>query len=381
MRTPSERSVGELGAAAALARAMLDVRGARAGPLSLRRSPPRRAAGPPAGRGRRGGGGGLLPIGAGRRVRGAAAQPSARGCSSWPVRASPPCWPAPVRKAPGRRCSRWARRRPPPRAHRAGLPRPWPRQPTVDALVAGVRALLDSMNDLFLRACRREPVERPPVWMMRQAGRYLPEYRAVRARADFLTMVGTPELAVEVTLQPVDLLGVDAAIIFSDILVIPQAMGMTLTVEEGSGPRFPAAAPHPGRRRPPSATSCRRRAWATCWRRCAWRGASSTGRVPLIGFAGAPWTLMSYMVEGAGSKSFAQAKRFLAEEPAARARAAEPAGAGGRRLPGGAGARRRAGGAGLRFLGERARPARLSRVRAALPGGGRRASRGARARR
>ncbi|MBA3344902.1 MAG: uroporphyrinogen decarboxylase [Gemmatimonadales bacterium] len=170
------------------------------------------------------------------------------------------------------------------------------------------------MNDLFLRACRREPVERPPVWMMRQAGRYLPEYRAVRRRADFLTMVGTPELAVEVTLQPVDLIGVDAAIIFSDILVIPQAMGMALSVEEGTGPRFHHPLRHPAdfeRLRPVvpeeglgyvlEALRLARRELA--------------GRVPLIGFAGAPWTLMSYMVEGQGSKSFTRVKRLLVEDP------------------------------------------------------------------
>jgi uroporphyrinogen decarboxylase len=170
------------------------------------------------------------------------------------------------------------------------------------------------VNDLFLRACRREAVERPPVWMMRQAGRYLPEYRAVRARADFLTMVGTPELAVEVTLQPVDRLGVDAAIIFSDILVVPQAMGMALSVEDGTGPRFhePLRAPEDVTRlRDPDPE--RDLGYVLDALRLARRELAS--RVPLIGFAGAPWTLMSYMVEGSGSKSFSKAKRFLLERP------------------------------------------------------------------
>ena len=170
------------------------------------------------------------------------------------------------------------------------------------------------MNDLFLRACRREPVERPPVWMMRQAGRYLPEYRAVRARADFLTLVGTPELAVEATLQPVDLVGVDAAIIFSDILVVPQAMGMTLTVEEGTGPRFHDPLRSPGdldRLREVSPEQDLR--YVLDALRLA--RTSLGGRVPLIGFAGAPWTLMSYMVEGSGTKAFTRAKRFLMEQP------------------------------------------------------------------
>ncbi len=170
------------------------------------------------------------------------------------------------------------------------------------------------MNDLFLRACRREPVERTPVWMMRQAGRYLPAYRAVRKRADFLTMVGTPELAVEVTLQPVDQLGVDAAIIFSDILVVPQAMGMTLSVEDGIGPRFHQplrtkedfkrlrdVVPEEGLRYVLDALRLARK--------------ELTGRGPLSGCAGAPGTLMSYMIEGAGSKTFSLAKRLLVEDP------------------------------------------------------------------
>jgi uroporphyrinogen decarboxylase len=170
------------------------------------------------------------------------------------------------------------------------------------------------MSDLFLRACRREPTERPPVWMMRQAGRYLPEYRAVRQRADFLTMVRTPELAVEVTLQPVDIIGVDAAIIFSDILVVPQAMGMDLTVDEGVGPRFGApirTAADLERLRDPVIDE------GLGYVLDAIRLARKEleGKVPLIGFAGAPWTLMSYMVEGMGTKTFHVAKRFLMEQP------------------------------------------------------------------
>lgn len=170
------------------------------------------------------------------------------------------------------------------------------------------------MNQLLLSACRREAVDRPPVWMMRQAGRYLPEYRRVRERADFLTMVGTPELAVQVTLQPVDVLGVDAAIIFSDILVVPQAMGMRLSVEEETGPRFHEPLRAPGqfaRLRnviPEEGLSYVLEAIRLARREL-------EGRVPLIGFAGAPWTLASYMIEGGASRTFTQAKRFLAEEP------------------------------------------------------------------
>ena len=170
-------------------------------------------------------------------------------------------------------------------------------------------------NDLFLRACRRQPVRTTPVWIMRQAGRYLPAYRAVRARHDFLTMCKTPELACEVTLQPVDIVGVDAAILFSDILVVPEAMGMHLTMVESRGPRFDepvrsAGDLHALRQVDPEkdlrfvmdAIAMARRGLA--------------GRVPLIGFTGSPWTLASYMIEGRGSKDFGTIKKMMLDEPA-----------------------------------------------------------------
>ena len=169
-------------------------------------------------------------------------------------------------------------------------------------------------NDLFIRACKRQPVERTPIWIMRQAGRYLPEYRAVRAKADFLTMCKTPELAAEVTLQPVDIIGVDAAIIFSDILVIPEAMGMHLDMVEGKGPVFP----HPVRidddaahlKQIEAATDLR-----FVYDAIALAKKELDGKVPLIGFSGAPWTLLTYMVEGQGSKTFSNVKKMIYNNP------------------------------------------------------------------
>jgi uroporphyrinogen decarboxylase len=169
-------------------------------------------------------------------------------------------------------------------------------------------------NDLFLKSCFRKPVSRTPVWMMRQAGRYLPEYRAIRAKVDFLTLCKTPELAAEVTVQPVDILGVDAAIIFSDILVVPEAMGMELIIEEGKGgPRFPS----PLR----SASDIERLTMPDVDEKLGYvmkalqvTQTSLQGRVPLIGFSGSPWTLASYMVEGHGSKNFRFPKELIYNE-------------------------------------------------------------------
>ncbi len=169
-------------------------------------------------------------------------------------------------------------------------------------------------NDLFLKACRKEKAERTPIWIMRQAGRYLPEYRAVREKADFLTMCKTPELATEVTIQPVDIIGVDAAILFSDILVIPEAMGMHLDMVESRGPVFESPIrteddlnklkdidPEEDLKYVMDAIQLTKK--------------ELNGRVPLIGFSGSPWTLMTYMVEGSGSKNFSKVKSLIFNRP------------------------------------------------------------------
>jgi len=170
------------------------------------------------------------------------------------------------------------------------------------------------VSDLFLRACRGERVERVPVWIMRQAGRYLPQFRAVRARVDFLTLCRTPELAAEVTVQPVDELGVDAAILFADILLPLEAMGCPLVFAPGEGPTFPE--PVRGReqverlQRPDVGESLG-------YVFAAVREARQrlAGRVPLIGFGGTPWTLAAYLVEGGGSKHFAHLLGWSFRDP------------------------------------------------------------------
>ena len=169
-------------------------------------------------------------------------------------------------------------------------------------------------NDLLLRALRKEKVERPPVWMMRQAGRYLPDYIKLREKYDFFTRVQTPELATEITLQPVDQVGVDAAIIFSDILVIPQAMGVEVLMEEGKGPSLPKVmktqADIDGLLTEGAEDSLRYVLDALSLTK-----KELNGRVPLIGFAGAPWTILCYMVEGKGSKTWDKAKQFAYTQP------------------------------------------------------------------
>jgi len=171
-------------------------------------------------------------------------------------------------------------------------------------------------NDLFLRALQRQPVDRTPVWIMRQAGRYLPEYLKTRAEAgSFMNLCQTPELACEVTLQPLRRFALDAAIIFSDILTIPDAMGLGLSFASGEGPRFerPLHSADEVRRlpRPDVQESL---AYVMDAVRLTRR--ELDGKVPLIGFSGSPWTLATYMIEGGSSKSFSKAKKLIYQEPA-----------------------------------------------------------------
>ena len=169
-------------------------------------------------------------------------------------------------------------------------------------------------NDLLLRALKGEKTERVPVWMMRQAGRYLPDYMKLKAKYDFFTRVQTPELATAITLQPVDQVGVDAAIIFSDILVIPQAMGKEVLMEEGKGPSLPSVI------QTQKDVDALRTDGVDESLKYVMDALSLTkrelnGRVPLIGFAGAPWTILCYMVEGKGSKTWDKAKQFAYTQP------------------------------------------------------------------
>ncbi|MGL5679048.1 MAG: uroporphyrinogen decarboxylase [Plesiomonas shigelloides] len=170
-------------------------------------------------------------------------------------------------------------------------------------------------NDRYLRALLREPVDMTPVWMMRQAGRYLPEYRATRAEAgDFMSLCKNPELACEVTLQPLRRFALDAAILFSDILTIPDAMGLGLYFETGEGPRFErpvrslADVQKLGVPDPEQELGYVMDAVRTIRR-------DLKGAVPLIGFSGSPWTLATYMVEGGSSKAFTRIKKMMYAEP------------------------------------------------------------------
>ncbi|MCU7693647.1 uroporphyrinogen decarboxylase [Haoranjiania flava] len=170
-------------------------------------------------------------------------------------------------------------------------------------------------NNLLIKTLLGEPVERTPVWMMRQAGRYLPEYIKLREKYSFFERCQNPELACEITLQPVDIVGVDAAILFSDILVVPQAMGLEVQLVEKMGPWLPA---------PVKTSDDLNRVFVPdvheklsyVFEAIKLIKQELNGRVPLIGFAGAPWTLLCYMVQGKGSKTFDEAKGFCYQQPA-----------------------------------------------------------------
>ena len=171
-------------------------------------------------------------------------------------------------------------------------------------------------NDLFLRALKGETVERPPVWMMRQAGRFLPEFRAIREKYDFFTRCRTPELASEITVQPIRRYGMDAAILFSDILVIPQAMNIPFEMKEGLGPWLP----NPIRsQKDVDNTFVPNINDSLGYVMDAIKATKELldNEIPLIGFAGSPWTILCYCVQGQGSKTFDKAKEFCFTQPVA----------------------------------------------------------------
>jgi uroporphyrinogen decarboxylase len=169
-------------------------------------------------------------------------------------------------------------------------------------------------NDLLLKSLRGISTERPPVWMMRQAGRYLPDYRVLRDKYDFFTRVQTPELVTAITLQPVNQIGVDAAILFSDILVVLQAMGLEVQLIENKGPLLPDPVRNMAdmnRIRVPDVDET----LGYVFEAIRLTKQELNNRVPLIGFAGAPWTLLCYMIEGEGSKTFDLVKTFCYSQP------------------------------------------------------------------
>lgn len=171
-------------------------------------------------------------------------------------------------------------------------------------------------NDILLKALAGEPLKRPPVWMMRQAGRYLPDFMKLKAQYDFFTRCRTPELVADITIMPIDQVGTDAAILFSDILVVPQAMGVEVEMKDNVGPWLP----NPVR----TLSDVEKVEVPDVEERLNYvmEGIEQTlsgleNRVPLIGFAGAPWTILCYMVQGQGSKNFDKAKAFCFEQPEA----------------------------------------------------------------
>ncbi len=171
-------------------------------------------------------------------------------------------------------------------------------------------------NDLFLRALKGETVERPPVWMMRQAGRYLPDFMKLKAKYDFFTRCQTPELATEITVMPIHQIGTDAAILFSDILVVPQAMNVEVQMKDGIGPWLP----NPIRSQKDVDQVIIPNIEETLgyvMEAIKMTKESLNDEVPLIGFAGSPWTILCYMVQGQGSKNFDKAKAFCFQEPVA----------------------------------------------------------------